>query len=357
MRNVIHSSGNTRYFGTAVLQNIAQDARLRFERLPRKCSATFMISLASPSERVLGIKIFAKPQSPEWQLKTGKFRGHCILWQEGLCIIMADWRVYQSASVYLPTIAKTHPEYCIEKNKLTFVLVELLKESCEKAADIAANVKCQIGYLAVAAKKRESFNVEVASQRELSAILGSDRYVITPEGCKADAGFRMRTEDDLCLPVETKACTMGTSGRLNVFGQTAGYTEQILLCRPMLEKPVGTLVIPGDTAPNAIGLCLTPTSKYMPYVVQDADLLGLLANIYRAVANQQASLHWPSGLKVSISSVKLTKIAILSTPQSQETIIEREAFLWRKTMFPDVLYAQPPSLQGTVDCIIEQIRV
>ena len=333
-----------------------KNAQFEAERLPRKCVATFALRLRREKEYALAIKLFTKPQNPEWQLKAGKFRGICILWKDDTEVILVDSRLIERTLIYLPTIGKNRPEYVVAKRAISSVLFRLLLESAEDYEDIISNVMCQIGSPIVAARKRESYTLEASSQKQLQALLGRERYMLTPEGCKADAGFRPKA-DGLFLPIQTKSCSMGANGRLNVFGGTSGYNGMLLLCRPMLKEPIGTLIMPGSLAPNSIGLCLTVTSKYMPYVIKDMDLLQFLQSVYDAICSNKEVINWPSGISVNIGCIRLANLESLSIPQNRFAKIEHEACLWRQRNFAGFSFERPGKQHSTVDVIINGIRV
>ena len=336
--------------------NELKNAQFGAERLPRKCVATFVLRLIKDQEYAMALKLFFKPKKPEWQLKAGKFRGICILWQDGPEVILVDSRLVERTLLYLPTIGKNRPEYVIAKAALSSILLKLLLESTEDYNDIMSSVKCKIGSAVVAARKRESYTLEALSQKQLQTLLGRQRYVLTPEGCKADAGFRPKA-DGLYLPIQTKSCSMGTNGKLNIFNGTSGYNNMLLLCRPMLKEPIGTLVMPGNFAPNNIGLSLTATSKYMPYVVKDIDLLQFLQSLYKAVCSHKESVCWPSGINVNIDCIRLANLESLSIPHNRLAKIEHEAYLWREAKFAEFRFERPDRLNSTVDVIIDGIRV
>ena len=335
--------------------NLIESTELIVERLPRKCVASFIIQ--DNIDKSLAIKLFIQPQSPEWQLKSGKFRGICLLWQEGKSLIIVDSRIHPSSLVYLPTVRKILPDYCVLKTNLISVLINLLRDSSENADEIRSQVKSKIGSIEVAARKRQSYTLEARCQQELIKILDANQYILTPEGCKADAGYRIANSSDSYIPIQTKSCSMGTGGRLNVFNQTAGYVDELLLCRPMLEQSVGTLVIPGHLAPSAIGLTLTSTSKYMPYVIKDNDLKSFLNTVCTALENKQTNVTWPSGLQLSIQGICLKNIDNLSIPLNPSSIVEREAYLWREKIFFDICYDRPPAQHSTVDIIMNGVRM
>ena len=131
----------------------------------------------------------------------------------------------------------------------------------------------------------------------------------------------------------------------------------LLLCRPMLEEPIGTLVMPGSLAPKNIGLCMTTTSKYMPYVIKDEDLRPFLERLYNAVCSNEESMIWPSGMMVRIDCIILASLASLCIPQSQMAKVDYEAYLWREATFSGFEFAKPHRQHSTVDTIINGVRV
>ena len=192
---------------------------------------------------------------------------------------------------------------------------------------------------------------------EVESLL-SETFLLTPEKCKADAGY-CHGDEDQCIAVQMKSATFKKDGKcLNIFHNTNnGYEGMLLFCRPMRRVYIGTLVMPGSIAPTNMRVFLSENTKYVPYIVMDVQLQKFMKDLYNAVLNKDTTFRYPSGIDVDISSLQLFCFDDLCIPTCKSDQKERENRLWRHKILPDFIYDYPRIQGTTVDVIINGVRI
>ena len=194
---------------------------------------------------------------------------------------------------------------------------------------------------------------ESEAQEELCSILGS-RYVLTPEACTADAGF-LNDDGGLALPIQLKTASLSAK-KTYKFVNTTGYDDMVLICR--LRGESTNVVLPGHGAPQSVFLSTrSPSSKFTPLLVRDDQLLEFLLSLYCAVKRKDLMHTWPSGECADISHIELLSMECLSMPKNVNRALERDYFLWRQAIFPDLTYDMPSIQNTSVDVLIDAVRV
>ncbi len=131
----------------------------------------------------------------------------------------------------------------------------------------------------------------------------------------------------------------------------------LLFCRPMRRKYVGTVVMPGALAPPQFQIVLNDKSKYAAFLVPDPSLLEFVTRLYIAVRAGMGSFMWPCGQTYEISSIQLQPHAYICMPDHESGRVERESFLWRQKLLPNLKFNLPRIQGSAVDVIVDGIRV
>lgn len=194
---------------------------------------------------------------------------------------------------------------------------------------------------------------ENMSVKELSEIIGQSKFHVTLPSLKADAFFDIQSNDKV-LPLQIKS-SHRNKGKTYTFSACSGY-KMLLLCRPLVDETIGTLVIPGDLAKKGIHFRET-SPTYNPYVIKDSQLRTFLTDLSLAVANGKQALKWPSGKEVFISGLKLQTLDEINQSTSAEYRTEHRNQRRREQLLPDLRFIEPAIQNTTVDKLVETLRV
>ena len=327
-------------------------------KLPKNCLAThFYRGPSCLEEDVIPIRLYIEPDCGYWTWGSGRWRGvtvHFIISKQ--LVLILDTRKTEVLHIKTTNLVtrfrdqlKNMKDVAIQLGSYDTPIYRLAHKEVLKVTKYTPEDK----------SLPKNFNkiLEADCHEEIETIL-QDSIKRTPEGCHADLAY-FSNKSSLGLPIQTKSTTFGKDGKtLNMFQNTGGYPNMLLLCRPMRRVYLGTLVIPGHLAPQTLGLSqMSSKSKYAKYMIPDPQLKSFMEVLHSSIIAQEMAFVWPSNEEVDISKLQLLDYKLLCVPRGLPDQVEQRSANLRKQRFPQFHY-EIPSIQGTpVDVIINGIRV
>ena len=205
-----------------------------------------------------------------------------------------------------------------------------------------------------------TFKIEADGQMELKELFGDrHHYILTPEFCHADSAYACEPSKSAVLPVQNKFAHCRGADRPNgfVFTGCLGYNGMLVICRPLGVSLKCCYMIPGDLVNNT-KLSVTLGCSHLSWaLVLDAQLSSFMRGLYLAVERQERCHPWPDGTLVDISSLRLVPFQSLCMPKNAMQALAQSYADWRKSIMPFLEYSAPLQHQGTVDVVINGLRV
>jgi hypothetical protein len=345
-------------------QDIINNSKLySCEELPLNCRTSHIIKYKkdNKNENVLPIKLYIENKAFGWNLNANLYRGIVVLWltesEKSLVIHTNELRSLRTrSSSILLQYKNLLCNFSDIPNKISNYYK---KEHLITRVEVLKNTKYEVLSREEIKNTRPDTNIlEALAHEEITALLCEDKYKLTPEKCKADAGYYDGNLIDKYIGIQVKSATFQKNGKLNMFHNINKYSGLLLFCRPMKRVYIGTFVIPGSLVEtNEIGCNFSENAKYTPYLVPDPLLNNFMSGLYLSVINNEKTYEWPSGKIIDISSFILKPFDEFCKPESKTDLKENASANWRKEKYPNLSYIVP-KVQGTaVDIIINDVRL
>lgn len=346
-------------------QDIINNSKLySCEELPLNCRASYIIKYkkGNKGDIVLPIKLYIETKAKRWNLDSSLYRGVVILWltesEKSLVIHTNELRSLRTRSSSI--LLQYKDLLCDFSDIPNKIFSYYKKNNLIIRKEVFKNTKYEVLSREEIKNTRPDTNIlEALAHEEITALLGENKYKLTPEKCKADSGYYNGDLNiDQYIGIQVKSATFQKNGKMNVFHNTNKYGGLLLFCRPMIRTYVGTFVIPGSLVEtNEIGCSFTENSKYTSYLIPDPLLDNFMSGLYIAVINNENTYEWSSGKIVDISSLILKPFDEFCKPEFKTDIKENQSASWRKEKYPNLSYIVP-KVQGTaVDIIINDVRL
>lgn len=325
---------------------ISNDCIGFLEKLTRNNQATHVYRKNKQDEFVLDIKLIIETPSQRWNLNMSNYSGVIILWLVKDIKFMICHTGIKLGNRTSTLLNRYQDQIYDQKYIRKHLIVAWNKYGKQSYDNVLKNTKYKVLSREEIKANRPSTNLlEANAHDEIMTLLGGDSFKLTPEKCRADAGYASNNNFDKCIAIQTKSATIQPqTGKMNTFHNTSRY--------------IGTVIIPGSLIDKEnFKLEMGENTKYCKYLVPDVKLANFMKNLYVAISNNQKDLIWPSGIDVDISSIILNDFSNICIPNLSGNILENESQNWRQKKFNKLQYKYPRVQATTVDVIINGVTV